>query len=266
MTRNSKNKFFNDTEMKKICTGLSLALSMMLIAQKAPAKKNPLTLYSYQTFGCDVKGYFDPSKYKKEEIDDTYQLLYPLTWSPFTSLIVFNPAKYDKVRSSSTQLLQQTEKEYLERKKELKELNLINLPIWKKQQEEALTLLENEYQLNKALLLGYADPQSLPNNKFYTTCKEYVDAMTTRDKEKMYSVWKSLFEPKKGEEPYSGTKEAFTAKWNDPRKEDYAMIDLMNAFNNCANHSFRTKADEENTLFKTFEKIFVKVKRDCDEP
>lgn len=252
--------------MKKLYTGLSLAFSVMMIAQKVPAKKNPLVLYAYQTFGCDVKGYFDPSKYKKEEIDGTYRLLSPLTFSPFTSLIVFNPIKYNKVRNNSTQLLQQTEKEYLERKKELEELELINLPIWKKQQEETLTLLENEYQLNKALLLGYADPQSLPKSKFYTTCKEYVDAMTTKDKEKMYSVWKGLFEPKKGEEVYSGTKDAFTAKWNDPRKDEYAIIDLMNAFNNCANHSFRPKADEDNTLFTTFEKVFVTIKRDCDEP
>ncbi|MBP2615347.1 hypothetical protein [Chryseobacterium jejuense] len=252
--------------MKKLFTGLSLVLSLMMIAQKAPAKKSSLVLYSYQTFGCDVKGYFDPSKYKKEEIDGTYKLLYPLTWSPFTSLIVFNPAKYDEVRSNSAQLLQQAEKEYLERKKELEELKLIDLPIWKKQHEEALTLLENEYHLNKALLMGYADPQSLKNSKFYTTCKEYADAMTTKDKKKMYSVWKGLFESKKGEELYSGTKDAFNAKWNDPRKDDYAFIDLMNAFNNCANHSFRPKADEDNTLFKTFEKVFVKVKRDCDEP
>ena len=252
--------------MKKLFTGLSLALSVVIAAQKAPAKKSSLVLYSYQTFGCDVKGYFDPSKYKKEEIDGTYKLLQPLTWSPFTSLIVFNPVKFDLVRSNNPQLLQQTEKEYLERKKELDELKIINLPIWKNQHEEAFTLLENEYQLNKALIMGYNDPQSLQNSKFYNTCKEYADAMTTKDKEKMYSVWKGLFEPKKGEEPYSGTQQAFAAKWNDPRKDDYALIDLMNAFSNCANHSFRTKADEDNTLFKTFEKVFVTVKRDCDEP
>ncbi|WP_336687436.1 hypothetical protein [Chryseobacterium bernardetii] len=252
--------------MKKLCTGLSLALSMVMTAQKGPAKKSPLVLYSYQTFGCDVKGYFDPSKYKKEEIDGTYKLLAPLAQSPFTSLTVFNPVKYDKVRSNSTQLLQQTEKEYLERKKELEALKLINLPVWKKQQEDALILLENEYQLNKTLLMGYADPQSLRNSKFYTPCKEYADAMTASDKEKMYSVWKSLFEAKNGQGSYSEAKDAFTAKWNDPRKADYAIIDLMNAFNNCANHSFRPEAESDNSLFKTFEKVFAKVKRDCDEP
>ncbi|VEH21060.1 Uncharacterised protein [Chryseobacterium nakagawai] len=152
------------------------------------------------------------------------------------------------------------------RKKELEELKLIDLPIWKNEREEAIQLLENEYQLYKTLLTGYADPQSLQNSKFYNTCKEYADAMTIKDKQKMYSVWKNLFEAQKGEETYSGTMDAFNAKWNDPRKDDYALIDLMNAFSNCANHSFRTKADEDNTLFKTFEKVFVTVKRDCDEP
>lgn len=252
--------------MKKLFTGLSLALSVMMIAQKAPAKKSPLVLYSYQTFGCDVQGYFDPSKYKKEEIDGTYKLISPITLPPFSSLIVFNPTKFDLVRTNSAQLLQQAEKEYLMRKKELEEFKIINLPIWKNEREEALQLLENEYQLYTTLLKGYANPQSLQNSKFYNTCKEYADAMTTNDKQKMYSVWKSLFEPKKGEETYSGTADAFNAKWNDPRKDDYAIIDLMNAFNNCANHSFRTKPDEENTVFTTFEKVFVKLKRDCDEP
>lgn len=252
--------------MKKLCTVLSLALSVVAIAQKAPAKNNKLVLYSFQTFGCDNKGYFDPSKYKREEIDGTYRLLYPLDWSPFTSLIVFNPTVFDEVHSNSAQLLQQAEKEYLARKKELHGLQLIDQPIWKNKHEEAIQLLENEYQLNKALIMGYKNPQSLQNSKFYNTCKEYADAMTTKDKEKMYSVWKGLFEHKKGEESYSRTQQAFTAKWNDPRKDDYALIDLMNAFNNCANHSFRPKADEEGTLSKTFDKVFTKLKRDCDEP
>ncbi|MDN3692853.1 hypothetical protein QWZ06_11470 [Chryseobacterium tructae] len=189
-----------------------------------------------------------------------------MTLSTFPSLIVFNPNKFDLVRSNSTPLLQQAEKEYLMRKKELEELTLIDLPIWKNEREETIQLLENEYQLYKTLLMGYADPQSLPNSKFYATCKEYADAMTTKDKEKMYLAWKSLFEPKKGEEAYPGTQDAFTAKWNDPRRDDYAFIDLMNAFNSCANHSFRAKVDEENSLFQTFEKVFAKVKRDCDEP
>ncbi|PKF75735.1 hypothetical protein [Chryseobacterium sp. PMSZPI] len=252
--------------MKKLFTGLSLALSIMMIAQKLPAQKGQLALYSYQTFGCDVKGYFDSSKYKKEEIDGTYKLLYPLTESPFSSLIVFNPAKFDQVRNHSTQLLQQVEKEYLERKKELTELIIIDLPIWKTQHAEAIQLLENQYQLRKALLMGYTDPQSLRNSKFYNTCKEYIDAMTTQDKQKMYSAWKSLFEPQNNEKTDAGIKDAFNAKWNDPRKDDYAIIDLMNAFSKCANHSFRHKADEEGTLFKTFEKVFTKIKRNCDEP
>ncbi|MEG0925203.1 hypothetical protein [Chryseobacterium sp.] len=252
--------------MKKMMMGLSLALSVAVWGQKKSVQNSKLTLYSYQTFGCDNKGYFDSSKYKKEEIDGTYQLLYPLDWSPFSSLIVFNPTKFDHTRSNGIQLLQQAEKEYLTRKKELSRITIIDLPIWKKKHEEAMALLENEYQLRKELLRAYSNPQSLKSSTFYNTCKEYVDAITTHDKEKMYSVWKSLFEQKNNEETYSGTKDAFNAKWNDQRKDDYALIDLINAFSNCANHSFRTKTDEEGTLLKTFDKVFVQLKRDCDEP
>lgn len=252
--------------MKKLCTGLSLALSVTMTAQKTPVKKKPLVLYSYQTFGCDVKGYFDPSQYKKEEIDGTYKLLYPLDLSPFSSLIVFNPAVFDEVHSNSAKLLQQAEKEYLARKKELHGLQLIDQPIWKNKHEEAIQLLENEYQLNKELLMAYADPQSLQNSRFKNKCKEYIDAITTKDKQKMYSVWKSLFELKMDEKINSKAKGNLNAKWNDPRKDDYALIDLMNAFSNCANHSFRPKMDEEGTLAKNFEEVFTKLKKDCDEP
>lgn len=245
--------------MKKLFTGLLLALSCMLTAQKAPAKINQ-PVYDYQTFGCDVQGYFDPGQYKKEEIDGTYKLLYPLASSPFSTLTVFNPKKLDLIRSNYTHLLQQAEKEYVDRKKELNGLKFIDLPIWKQQYEESIRLLESEYQLRKELLMGYSDPQSLRNSKFYNTCAGYVDAITTSDKQKMYSVWKSLAESQS-----TGTRDTFNAKWNDQQKDDYALIDLMNAFHNCANHSFRPTTDDD-ALFQTFEKIFTKLKRDCDEP
>ncbi|MBV8327683.1 hypothetical protein [Chryseobacterium sp.] len=252
--------------MKKLFTGLSLAVSVVMTAQKAPAKNNKLVLYSYQTFGCDNKGYFDSSQYKKEEIDGTYKLLYPLSWSPFSSLVVFNLTKLDLVRSNSTLLLQQVESEYQERKKELNDLKVIDLPVWKKKQADAKQLLGNEYQLRKEVLMAYSDPKSLQKSIFYNTCKEYIDAITTDDKEKTYTVWKSLFETKNNEENSIEIKNAFTIKWNDERKADYALIDLINAFHNCANHSFRTEADEEDTMFKAFDQIFTKLKMDCDEP
>lgn len=252
--------------MKKLFTGLSLALSMMAAAQKAPAKKSLLVLYNYQTFGCNVKGYFDSSKYKKEEIDGTYQLVHSLNGSPFSSLTVFNTVKFDKVRNNSSPLLQQAEKEYEQRKRTLNTLKIIDRPLWKKQYADAVQLLENEYQLRKEILMGYSDPQSLQKSTFYNTCKEYINAITTTDQQRMYSVWKSLSEPKNDEEPHSKRKEAFNAKWNDQRKDDYALMDLMNAFSNCANHSFRSKADENGDLFKAFDEVFTHLKRDCDQP
>jgi hypothetical protein len=137
--------------------------------------------------------------------------------------------------------LQQAEKEYLARKKNFMSFNYRSAHM-EKQHEELFSFLENEYQLNKNFLWGMLIP-NLFKTVNYNTCKEYADAMTTKDKQKMYSVWKSLFELK-GE----AVSKAKNAKWNDPRKDDYALIDLINAFNNCANHSFRPKVDEEDSI------------------
>lgn len=250
--------------IKKLIAGLSLALSFSALAQKTPVNSNKLVLYSYQSFGCDNKGYFDPSKYKKEEIDGTYKLLYPLSLSPFSSLVVFNPAKFDLVRNNNEQLLQQIEKEYLKRKKELSDLSIIDLPVWKKKHAEAIQLLDNEYQLRKETLIAYADPKSLRNSKFYNTCRETIDAIASDDKQKMYSYWKNTFEEKYKDNPQA--KETFNKKWNDERKNDLALIDLINIFNTCANHSFRNTIENDEILFKAFDKIFIKLKRNCDEP
>lgn len=249
--------------MKKLIAGLALILSFPVLAQKNSAK-NKLVLYSYQPFGCDNKGYFDPSKYKKEEIDGTYKLLYPLSWSPFSSLVVFNPAKFDMVRKNNPQLLQQVEKEYQTRRKELTNLTIINLPVWKKKHAEAIQLLDNEYQLRKETLMAYADPKSLQNSKFHNTCKETIDAITSDNQQKMYAYWKNTFEEKYNDT--SQAKEVFDTKWNDERKDDIALIDLINIYNTCANHSFRNTIEDDDILFKAFDKIFVQLKRNCDEP
>ncbi|MDE5493565.1 hypothetical protein [Elizabethkingia meningoseptica] len=258
--------------MKKII--LSVFLSVFSIAwgqkitQKTAQKKSNLVLYSYQTFNCDNKGYYDPAKYKREEIDGVYKLLYKYSGVNFDSYSVFKLSDLDEIRKNKNTHLAKLEQQYQEKKKELYSLKVIDAPIWKKLREETIQAFENEYQLHKSLILGYSDPSSLTKSKFYETCKSYVDAVSSPDKQKMYSAWKTHVEAqsKINADPKRIIDE-FNNKLKTSQRNDYALIDLIGmGYHNCANGSFRPPVDEEGKIFTSFDKIFTKRKADCDEP
>ena len=248
--------------------GLSIALSAPVWGQKGSTKTNNLTLYSYQTFNCDNKGYFDATKYEKEEIDGVNKLLYKFNGVHFDTNPIFKLSSLEDVRKNKDIHLENLEKQYQEKKKELYSLKVINLPVWQNLYEEAIQTFENEYELNKEEILAFSDPTTLKNSKFYATCKEPIDAISSPDREKMFASWKMYTELKsKNNADPQGVMNRFNAKMDDPQKEDYALIDLIGlSFHNCANSSFRQKRDDEGTVYKSFDKIFTKLKRNCDEP
>ncbi|MGU3375559.1 hypothetical protein [Chryseobacterium sp. M5A1_1a] len=254
--------------MKKMMIGLSLVLSATVWGQKVPTKTNNLTPYSYQTFNCDNKGYFDAAKYEKEEIDGVNKLLYKFNGVHFDTNPIFKLSSLEDVRKNKDIHLENLEKQYQEKKKELYSLKVINLPVWQNLYEEAIQTFENEYELNKEEILAFSDPTTLKNSKFYATCKEPIDAISSPDREKMFESWKTYTELKsKNNADPKGVMNRFNAKMDDPQKEDYALIDMIGlSFHNCANSSFRQRRDDEGAVYKNFDKIFTKLKRNCDEP
>lgn len=254
--------------MEKMMVGLSLTLSVMVWGQKVPAKTNNLTPYSYQTFNCDNNGYFDASKYEKEEIDGVNKLLYKFNGVHFDTNPIFKLSSLEDVRKNKEQHLENLEKQYQEKKEELYSLKVINQPVWKKLYENAIQTFENEYELNKEEIIAFSDPSTLRNSRFYETCREPIDAISSPDREKMFASWKAYTELKsKNNADPKGVMNRFNAKMNDPQKEDYALIDMIGlSFHNCANSSFRQKREDEGTVYKDFDKIFTKLKRNCDEP
>lgn len=254
--------------MEKMMVGLSLALSVTISGQKGPAKTTNLTPYSYQTFNCDNKGYYDATKYEKEEIDGVNKLLYKFNGVHFDTNPIFKLSSLEDIRKNKEAHLENLEKQYREKKEELYSLKVIDLPVWKNLLEEAISTFENEYELNKEEINAFSDPSSLRNSKFYTVCKESIDAISSPDREKMFASWKAFTELKsRNNADPQGVMNRFNAKMNDPQREDYALIDMIGlSFHNCANSSFRQKRDNEGTVYKDFDRIFTKLKKNCDTP
>ncbi|MCJ7932176.1 MAG: hypothetical protein MUW56_00675 [Chryseobacterium sp.] len=253
--------------MKKMMIGLCSALSVIVWGQKKPSKTTHLIPYSYQTFSCDNKGYFDATKYEKEQIDGVNKLLYKFNGVHFDTNPIFKLSSLEEVRKNKEAHLEDLDKQYEEKKKELYSLKVIDLPVWNKLYEETIHTFENEYQLNKEEIIAFSDPSTLKNSKFYTTCKEPIDAISSPDREKMFAAWKNYTELKsKNNADPKAVMARFDAKMNDPQKEDYALIDLIGLnFHNCANSSFRQKRDDEGKVYKDFDKLFTNLKKNCED-
>ncbi|WP_230035159.1 hypothetical protein [Chryseobacterium sp. Bi04] len=253
--------------MKKMMIGLCSALSVIVLGQKKPSNVSNLTPYSYQTFNCDNKGYFDAAKYEKEEIDGVNKLLYKFNGVHFDTNPIFKLSSLEEIRKNKEAHLENLEKQYQEKKEELYSLKVIDLPVWKNLYENAIQTFENEYELNREEIMAFSDPATLKNSKFYNTCREPIDAISSPDREKMFEAWKNFTELKsKNNADPKAVMARFDLKMNDPQKEDYALIDLIGlSFHNCANSSFRQKREDEGTVYKDFDKIFMKLKKNCEE-
>lgn len=205
---------------------------------------------------------------KKEEIDGVNKLLYKFNGVHFDTNPIFKLSSLEEIRKNKDQHLENLEKQYQEKKQELYSLKVINQPVWKKLYENAIQTFENEYELNKEEIIAFSDPSTLKNSKFYETCRESIDAISSPDREKMFASWKAYTELKsKNNADPQGVMNRFNAKMEDPQREDYALIDMIGlSFHNCANSSFRQKRDEEGNVYRDFDKIFTKLKKNCDEP
>lgn len=254
--------------MKNILLAILLFCTSAVFAQKKVVPNKNLQLYQYTDDLCTNKGYFDPKKYKKEEIDGVYQLLYKYSGAFFDTKSVFNLNDLDDVRKNKNVYLVKLEQQYKEKKAAIANLKIIDAPIWKNLFNQTIQILDNEYNLDKETLNAFLDPTTLKNSKYYTSCKKYIDAINAPDAPTKYAFWKTYAtERSKNNADPAGQMKKFNQKVQSPRKDDYAMIDLIGfGFHNCANGSFRSNPNDDAKLYKSFEKIFEKVKRDCDEP
>ena len=114
----------------------------------------------------------------------------------FDTQPVFKIAQLEEIRKTEKRIYRNWKSSMKKRKKELYSLKVIDLPQWKKLMEETIDSFENEYQLNKEEILAYSDPTTLRNSKYYDTCREQIDAISSPDREKMFAAWRAYTELK----------------------------------------------------------------------
>ena len=224
-------------------------------------------LYSFSTELCDNKGYYDSTKYKKEEIDGAYQLTYKYSALHFSTPTAFNLNDLADLKKNNTTYLQTLEKEYTQFQSNINSLRLPNDPYWTNLRKQVIAEADGEYQINKTYIAAIKDVNTLKTSPFYKSCSKYIDALTSNNKQIKLAAWKELaIQQSKNNSNPQGVINTYNIQSKSAQSDDYALIELLTfGYSNCANDTVRTLDQNDNRDSK-FRKLFVKIKETCDEP
>ncbi|WP_261510052.1 hypothetical protein [Chryseobacterium paludis] len=228
--------------------------------------ENKPGIFTFTTELCNNTGYYDKTKYTKEELEGTYKLYFELNGLLLDSPHVFGLEALRETRRNKDQILQKLEKDFTEKKKLIENLKIVNIPYWQNMKRQKYQELLQYYERQKIQIMAYSDPSILLSTKTSQKCSRFVKALNSDDTQ-MVEVWRKLREEmsKRNGNPQEVMNE-FENHLNSVDKKDYAIIDLIVfGWGNCVNNEIeRPNYDEK--MNDQFYALFIKMDSECDEP
>jgi hypothetical protein len=244
----------------------SIQLTENAKKDSAKSPQSKLGIFTFTTELCENKGYYDESKYTKEELAGTYKLYFELNGLLLNSPHVFGLEALRETRRDKDQILQKLDKEFNEKKQLIENLKIVNIPFWQNVKKQKYQELLQYYEKQKIQIIAYSDPSILLKDKTSKSCSRFARALNSDDTQ-MVEEWRKLREEmsKRNGNPENVMNE-FESHLNSADKKDYATIDLIVfGWGNCINDEIeRPKYDEK--MNDQFNSLFIKIDSDCEEP
>lgn len=211
---------------------------------------------------CENKGTYNAAKYTAEQLQNTYDL-----WFRFSGVALETDGTANKPEEVSKLDSNKLREEYQRQKKYFNQMVIVNSTYWQKLKEQRIQELDNEYELKRITIESYSNPAVLNTNRFTKFCPEFVKVLTSTDTAELMAFWKGFAEKQSlqngSPESYM---ERFYAKYNSNNRLAYAKIDLTTyGWWNCANQSL-SYINGDGQMGEEFNKLFIGVKSECDEP
>ncbi|AZA52295.1 hypothetical protein [Chryseobacterium sp. G0201] len=251
---------------KKSLQNDSVAVVENVSKDTLKVEKSEPEIFNFQTELCENKGYFDGSKYTREELEGTYKLYFQLGSVMLSTPQVFRLEALQQVRNNKTQILEKLDKDFAEKKNLIENLKIVNIPYWQNIKKQTYESLLKEYEMRKTEVIAFSDPSILLNKKHSKNCDRFVKALNSNETE-MVEEWRKLREEmsKRNSDPQRIMNE-FESRLNSVDKKDYAVLDLVVfGWGNCANDEISGPFHDEK-MIKEFNSLFIKIDSDCDEP
>lgn len=220
-------------------------------------------IFNFGTELCDNKGYFDSNTYSQKDLEDTYKLWFELSGSLLDTPFVHNLKDLHEIRNNKDQILAKLDKDFADKKAQIMNLKVVNIPYWQDIKKKSYEALVQSYGMEKIQIMAYSDPSILLKNN---TCPNFTKALNSTD-EQMFAEWKKLRESmsKNNSDPQRIINQ-FNEQLNSADRRDYAIIDLITfGWGNCANDKVQRVSRDEK-MNNEFNALFIKIDSECDEP
>lgn len=233
------------------------------VERKIALSKNSETtaVFKWTTELCENTGTYNPKKYSEVQLKNTYDL-----WFTFSGVALETNSNAHFIEDIKKLNIYKLMSEYID-KKALYNRKIVSTPFWNKLKAEKLQELEDEYELKKITIEAYSNPLILLNNKYSKYCSEYAEVLSSNDTIELLKSWRNLIENLKSK---NGAPEKFMEKYNEKYNSKdrlvYAKIELMTyGWWNCCNSKIK-RVDDYGSMGKEFNKLFIQIKTECDEP
>jgi hypothetical protein len=218
-------------------------------------------VFKWTTELCENTGTYNPKKYSELELKNTYDL-----WFTFSGIALETNSNAHFIEDIEKLNIYKLMSEYID-KKALYNRKIVSNPFWNKLKKERLQELEDEYELKKITIEAYSNPSILLNNKYSKYCSEYAKVLSSNDTIELLKSWRNLIEKQKSK---NGAPEKFMERYNEKYNSKdrlvYAKIELMTyGWWNCGNSKLK-RVNDDGSMEKEFNKLFIQIKTVCDEP
>jgi hypothetical protein len=209
---------------------------------------------------CDCKAIFDSTKIPRAQLRNTFDYLW---WAP--NIDSDGTAwTLDKIDDLNIETLRQ---ECSERINKLQTLEFVNDSFWTDLIEERIKYYKSTCLLREYTILAYSNPDTLLHYDLVDeNCIYYRDVLIAGG-QKLIDAWVKYKDDWVEKNGYvERNQKKFDKEFNSPRREDYARLELMlYGWWNSANHIL-PHVNSTYNYAEEFERLFITVDCECDEP
>lgn len=212
---------------------------------------------------CDFVGTYDSRRFTARQIRDTVRLALPGEFElNKTNVTVF---RFEDIESLDVAAL---DAEYRVLRAEVAALQIVNVPFWRKLRREKLAEIDRVYQLSRASILSYKQPERLRDVTFAGSCvAEFAEPLIDGG-DALLAAWLrvNLDSRARNSDPERLRREYETQSAS-PNRMRHARVEVTTfGWWNCANEFARPDGREPETTEANVRKLFRSVSTECDEP
>ena len=216
--------------------------------------------FKYHTELCECNAKFDTTICTRKELQNTIDLLW---WAPSIdySSTVWTLEEIEQLN------VQDLRTECEAKINKIRTAKFVNHPFWNQLLAERIRFYESTCRLKEFTIQAYSNPKILLEYDLVdSTCIYYRNALIAGG-EQLIDAWFTLHEDqKKNNGSPENLQRRFDEKYHSDKRLEYARLEVMTfGWWNNANHQL-PHINAHYIYEDEFEKLFVEVKCECDEP